>query len=234
MKTLYSWTPAVIFALGSVLLLGVDRQQHMELEGDLARDLPTRLYGLESTDLVVSAEEQRIAGMDDYLLRSYGTGVGTGGNAMAGVDAPAATPGGTAPAVSGFTLYVGFYGSQAQGRTIHSPKNCLPGSGWEALHSRRTTVATAAGPVPVNRYLLQRDDEQALVLYWYQGRGRIRANEYLVKLDLLRDSALRNRSDEALVRIVVPIETSEEVAFEAASRIAAEIIPAVDEVLPAG
>ena len=219
MRQIYTWVPAVIFTAGSLLTLGADRQQHLELEGDLATAVPARMFDLGSEDLTVSDAEVEVAGMDEYLLRSYGTGRAPTEDAAAG-------------ALAGFSVYVGFYGSQAQGRTIHSPKNCLPGSGWEALQSRETTVMTAAGAMPVNRYLLQRDDEQVLVLYWYQGRGRIRANEYLVKLDLLKDAALRGRSDEALVRVVVPIHRSEEEAFAEAERIAGQLIPAVDSVLP--
>lgn len=214
------WAPALLFSLGSVLILGVDRQRHMEIDGDLGAALPQELLGLESRDLELAEGEVAVAGMDTYVLRAYGPGDGVVGGDVAT---------GTPP----FSVYVGFYGSQAQGRTIHSPKNCLPGSGWEALASREARVTTPRGDVPVNRYLLQRGAELALVLYWYQGRGRVRANEYLVKLDLLRDSALHGRSDEALVRIVVPVQTTEEEAFRAAERVAAEVIPAVDTVLPA-
>ncbi|MGH7445934.1 MAG: exosortase C-terminal domain/associated protein EpsI, partial [Longimicrobiales bacterium] len=68
--------------------------------------------------------------------------------------------------------------------------------------------------------------------YWYQGRGRIEASEYMVKLNLLRDSMFRQRSDEALVRIVVPVTTTEEDALDLATRVAADMAPAVDAVLP--
>jgi EpsI family protein len=133
---------------------------------------------------------------------------------------------------AGFTLYVGYYDRQTQGRTIHSPKNCLPGSGWEPLASRAATVATAAGAVTANRYLLQNGRQHALVLYWYQGRGRVAWNEYGVKWDLLRDAALRRRSDEALVRIVVPVQDTEADAARLAREIAAAIVPAVARALP--
>ena len=88
------------------------------------------------------------------------------------------------------------------------------------------------GPVTVNRYLLQNGDHKALALYWYQGRGRIESNEYVVKWYLLRDAALRRGSDEALVRILVPITDSEEAAFETASRVATTIVPAVHSAIP--
>jgi EpsI family protein len=84
----------------------------------------------------------------------------------------------------------------------------------------------------VNRYLLQKGTAQALVLYWYQGRGRIEANEYAVKWDLLRDAALRGRSEEALVRLIVPVTGTPAEAFERASRIARATIPAVERALP--
>src|SRR6185503_2176392 len=137
-------------------------------------------------------EERRLAGVTNYLFRSY---------ANEGAQA------------QGFSLYVGYYDSQTQGKTIHSPKNCLPGSGWEALQSSTTTISTVRGPVRVNRYLIQKGKEQALVLYWYQGRGRVQANEYAVKWNLLRDAAFRRRSEEALVRIVVPITSGADTAL---------------------
>ncbi len=115
---------------------------------------------------------------------------------------------------------------------MHSPKNCLPGGGWEPLASQTAIISTASGAATVNRYLLQRDDQQVLVLYWYQGRGRIQSNEYLVKWDLLRDSALRQRSDEALVRIVVPVTKSEEEAFRTAARVADAVATNLAEALP--
>jgi EpsI family protein len=84
----------------------------------------------------------------------------------------------------------------------------------------------------VNRYLLQRGQERALVLYWYQGRGRIAANEYAVKFDLLKDAALSGRSEEALVRVMVPIRGAEEESLRLATTVAEAIVPAVYRALP--
>jgi EpsI family protein len=133
-----------------------------------------------------------------------------------------------------YTVYVGYYDHQTQGKTIHSPKNCLPGSGWEALRSTTASVSTPAGPVTVNRYLLQNKSEQALVFYWYQGRGRVAANEYRVKWELLRDSAIRGRSEEALVRVVVFLndQVDEATATEQATKVAADLVPALFRSLP--
>lgn len=206
------WAPAVLFGLGTVLVQGLGPQESLELRRPLDEVVPPTFPGYAgSRDLEVPEDEARVAGFDDYLLRSYRRSDG----------GPPAT------------LYVGYYGSQTQGRTIHSPKNCLPGSGWEPLANRVTRVEASDGTVhEVNRYILQREGEQALVLYWYQGRGRVAHDEYRVKWDLLRDSALKHRSDEALVRIVVPVVSGEEVAFEQARSVAARVIPAVGRALP--
>jgi EpsI family protein len=84
----------------------------------------------------------------------------------------------------------------------------------------------------VNQYLLQRGTEAALVLYWYQGRGRVAWNEYGVKWDLLRDAALRRRTEEALVRVVVPVTASRDEALAVATQTASSIIPAISRALP--
>src|SRR5690606_36938767 len=110
---------------------------------------------------------------------------------------------------------------------------CLPGSGWEALTSRTAVIPTAEGDVRVNRYIIQNQDQQALVLYRYQGRGRVESNEYAEKWDLRRDAAPQGRTEEALVRIVVPSTEGENAAYELAAGVAATLVPAVSAALPA-
>lgn len=213
MTPLLQWAPAVVFGLGTVLVHGLGPQRVMELRAPLEDVVPRTLDGYDtSLDIEVSDAEARVAGFTDYLLRNY-------------VDSGDET--------NYVSTYVGFYASQTQGQTIHSPKNCLPGSGWEPLANRVARIPVPGGTThEVNRYILQREDEQALVLYWYQGRGRVAHDEYRVKWDLLRDASLRQRSDEALVRVVVPVRTTEDEAFETARRAAGRMIPAVDRALP--
>jgi EpsI family protein len=131
-------------------------------------------------------------------------------------------------------VYVGYYPSQTQGRTIHSPKNCLPGSGWEPLAAGVEQISAGGSVVPVNRYELANGERRALVYYWYQGRGRVAANEYRVKLDLLRDATFRGRTEEALVRVVVPLsaEVTDSAAEAMARQVTAELIPEIGAVLP--
>lgn len=87
-------------------------------------------------------------------------------------------------------------------------------------------------PILLPPHVLRAVTDEVRVLLGILGRGRVQANEYRVKLDLLRDSALYGRSDEALVRIVVPIQSAEAEAFEVAGQIAGEVIPSVQRVLP--
>jgi EpsI family protein len=209
------WAPAGVLVVGVLLTVGGVKPQHsMELREPLDTAVPTVIDGLVANDIAISESEQRVAGMTSFVMRGY---------APEGGDLTAA----------GFSVYVGYYDRQAQGKTIHSPKNCLPGGGWEPLTQSRERIETAVGSVPVNRYLIGNGPAKALVLYWYQGRGRVEANEYIVKWDLLRDQALLGRSDEALVRVIVPVVTTEQEAYEQAVRVAQELVVSVERALPA-
>ena len=221
-----SWGPVGLLALGVLLTTaGVRTQRTVPLRSPLAEAVPPVLGGWHARDVEVSEAEQRIAGMSSYVMRVYEP-AGAGA-----ARAPTAPGAGAAP--GWFSVYVGYYERQAQGRTIHSPRNCLPGGGWEPLTSSRAEIATPLGPITVNRYLIANRELKSLVLYWYQGRGRVEASEYRVKWDLLRDQALLGRSDEALVRVIVPVQSSEDAAFSQAAQIARELVVHVQRALPA-
>jgi EpsI family protein len=131
--------------------------------------------------------EESILGADEYLNRTYLT--------------PGAPPLG---------LYVGYYQSQRQGDTMHSPLNCLPGAGWEPVSTGRTTIAIPGQDVPltVNRFVIQKGLDRQVVLYWYQSHGRVIASEYWSKAYLIYDAVRLNRSDAAMVRVITPIVAS--------------------------
>ncbi|HLG06096.1 MAG TPA: EpsI family protein [Gemmatimonadales bacterium] len=203
--------PGVVIGLGAVLLMGVDRQQAVRLREPLGT-ISVEVETFTGRDRAMSQEERQVAGVDDYLLRDY--------------ERP---EGGLA-----YSMYVGYYEQQTQGRTIHSPRNCLPGAGWEPVSVSPVPISLEQGPVTVRRYVLAKGASRALVYYWYQGRGRVASDEYRVKLDLLADAVLRGRTEEALVRIVVPIteEGRESGADSVAIQAARALIPALDRVLP--
>ena len=132
-----------------------------------------------------------------------------------------------------FSVYVGYYDEQRQGKSIHSPKNCLPGDGWEPVEAGVTVISTPAGTITVNRYRVAKPGQQALVYYWYQGRGRVAHDEFRVKFELLRDAALHGRTEEALVRIVVPVTgTDVGQADQLARKIAPTLVADLDRILP--
>jgi len=105
-------------------------------------------------------------------------------------------------------LYVAYYASQRKGESVHSPKGCLPGGGWVIEQfGQRNIAGTGAGghPLTVNRAVIARGSDRQLVYYWFQQRGRVMTNEYLVKWFLFWDSLTRNRTDGALVRLITPV-----------------------------
>jgi len=137
-----------------------------------------------------------VLGVDDYLTRTYFSPEGVAG------------------------LYVGYWGTQSQGDTIHSPLNCLPGAGWEPLSKSTLAleVAGAAGAprqIAINRYVIQKGLARQLVLYWYQSHGRVIASEYVGKFYLVKDSIELNRTDAAIVRVIVPLAADDNDTAEA-------------------
>ena len=172
---------------------------------------PMTLSGWSATiDPPLSQDILKVLGVDDYLSRVYyqsnGAAVG---------------------------LYMGFYGSQRQGDTIHSPLNCLPGAGWEPVDEGRLTIANADGAgrdITVNRYIVQKGLARQLVLYWYQSHGRVVASEYTSKFFLIHDAIRMNRTDGSLVRVIAPIRISDDEA--PAQQLAESFVRVLFPVLP--
>jgi exosortase D (VPLPA-CTERM-specific) len=104
-------------------------------------------------------------------------------------------------------FYSAFYGSQLAGRSAHSPRSCLPGDGWRITELSTIDVVdpVTARQVPLNRAVITRGNETQLVYYWFEQRGRVLANEYLVKWYILRDALGTQRTDGALVRLIAPV-----------------------------
>lgn len=99
-------------------------------------------------------------------------------------------------------LYIGYYRKQKEGKLIHSPRQCLPGSGYQIVSHEVLPLSNEKyGQVPVNKNLMRKGKENELYIWWYQGRGRIYADEYLNRIYLVIDAILHHRSDGALVRV---------------------------------
>jgi EpsI family protein len=174
---------------------------------------PSALPGWQGQDLSLSPDVRQSLGPGEFLFRDY-----FGPNQTEGVN-----------------LLVAYFPSQRMGDTIHSPKNCLPAEGWTPISSKRLWIENPGkSKFAVNRYVVQDDDERAVVLYWYQAHGRQTASEYGAKLYLVADSLRLSRSDGALIRIFVPIPDNEGVdAAEArAVKFTRGILPLLDDYVP--
>lgn len=122
-------------------------------------------------------------------------------------------------------LFIAFYEQQRAGESMHSPKHCLPGAGWEIWGQDSATIPVRGRPARVNRYSIQNNGRRMLMFYWYQSKDRVIASEYLGKLLLARDAIVTGRTSGSIVRLMledVPGASEEGIAL------AARIIPEVD------
>jgi EpsI family protein len=132
-------------------------------------------------------------------------------------------------------LFVAFFKTQRFGQAPHSPKNCLPGSGWQPTEDRKLPISLPGreGSVVVNKYVIERGEQKSLVLYWYQSHKRVIAGELAAKLWLVADAIRYRRSDTALVRVIVPVREGQ---VAAAEKTAVEFVqsayPAIARQLP--
>ena len=157
----------------------------------------------------LSENELSILQPSSYLLRSYR------------LDEP---PPGSAAKPTQMQLLVVYYARQQVGQSMHSPKNCLPGS-WEVRASGTAVVPVGAGrQARVNTYAIQRDEQKQLILYWYESKGWLAASEFTAKFYLLRDTVAERRSPGALIRLDFPDQPG---ALEAGESFAAAVIPQI-------
>jgi exosortase D (VPLPA-CTERM-specific) len=133
-------------------------------------------------------------------------------------------------------LYVAYYNSQRKGESVHSPRSCIPGGGWRisGIASRDFALAGGAGILSVNRVVIERGDVKQVVYYWFDQRGRVLTNEYLVKWYIFWDSLTRNRTDGAMLRLTVPVRAghSEADADRTLEEFARTLVPALRPYIP--
>jgi EpsI family protein len=164
----------------------------------------------KSGDQVLDEPTMKVLRASDYLLRDFHRSDGETAN-----------------------FYVGYYASQRDGASYHSPLNCLPGSGWMLSEPGKVSIPRPNGSSFVaNKYVIQNGDYRSLMIYWYQGRGRSVASEYWGKVYTVIDSVRLRRSDGALVRVTVPISGSEQRALEVATDLAVAATSVLPEYVP--
>ncbi len=206
------------FAVPAVLLLAAALFLHARShpETQVARlpigDFPRELDGWSSQDIPIEQAVRDILGPGEFLSRIYYR-----------LNQPY------------IDFFVAYFPSQRTGNTIHSPKNCLPGSGWMPAESGHLQIQDPAGSrVTVNRYIIAKGLDREFVLYWYQAHGRVVASEYWAKYFLVADAIGMNRSDGSLVRVITPIGRNEdpEIAQQRAVQFAQAALAKLDGYIP--
>jgi EpsI family protein len=196
--------------LACASLSGARANVEVPIERDSLSTLPRaieRWHGREAAPLTGDVLAQ--LGVDDYINRTY-----------------------TAEGASPIGLYAGYYTSQRQGDTIHSPQNCLPGAGWQPVETTRISLQVGERGVPVNQFLIQKGVDRQVVLYWYQGRHRVVANEFANKAYLMWDAAVLRRTNGGLVRVISPLPRTGGNAVQDAIAFATAIVPRLDRLMP--
>jgi len=202
------WIVLALLVGAAVFLRSRSRAESLPARRELS-SFPTQIDGWTSRDVVISDDIRRILGNGDFLQRIYGR----------------------SPDEPPIDFLLAYFPTQRTGSTIHSPKNCLPGSGWEPIESSHTALQVPSGKsILVNRYTLQRGSSKLLVLYWYQSQGRSVASEYWAKFYLVVDAIGRNRSDGALVRVITVQAPSE--SIESSQSRAITFAKAIIPILP--
>jgi EpsI family protein len=214
MRSYARFVLAVLLLAGTALFLhGRGRSEIIPPRAALA-SFPNPLGNWKGTDVPLDPDTLAVLGPGDFLLRTYARRDAT--------DLPV-------------DLFIAYFPTQRSGDTIHSPRNCLPGSGWSPLENRRITLSLPGlAPFPVNQYLIGRGADRQLVLYWYLAHDRSVASEYWAKAYLILDSVRLNRSDGSLIRLSTSMfrDESVEAALQRLLRFAGEAVPRLPAYIP--
>lgn len=200
------WLLFVVLLIGGAIVNGWERSGEASVSRRPLKEFPAQIgsWRQQGDDVRFDDETEKVLRADDYVSRNFQSN----GHLA--------------------SLYVGYYATQRNGATYHSPLNCLPGAGWVMSDGGRMTITPAGAPAfEANRYVIQNGNQRALMIYWYQGRGNALASEYWAKIYTVLDSVRRRRSDGALVRVMTPLGNSpaeaEQSAVELASVAAKEL-----------
>jgi EpsI family protein len=218
MKMLRLWTVLGLLTMAAVIV---------QARGDVDREpvsvpldqFPQTIGPWQGTEVPLDAEVLDVLGKGFFLNRVF--------TASAGADLPGSSPG-------VLQLFIGYFPTQRTGQAIHSPQNCLPGAGWIFETSGVTNLKGPSGQaLQVGEYIISNGSAREEVLYWYRSHGRTMASDYVAKLYTLLDSIRYDRTDAALVRVVVPItQDGPQVAHERAIHFAEQLSPILPAYIP--
>jgi EpsI family protein len=188
--------------------------------------MPTLIDNKVAHDIPMEDEVLQVLGKGDFLNRLY-----TPAYAQAGTPETPSQGGASYPV----GLFIGYFATQRTGQSIHSPQHCLPGAGWVFETQDYTTLKDIDGkPFNVGEYVINNGETRQFVIYWYQSHGRSIANEYKAKAYMLADAIRYNRTDGALVRIITPVASNEQIADarDRAVRFTTHMTPYLSQFIP--
>jgi len=199
---------AVIVAMLATTLLASelsDRRAGEELDSPL-ESLPIEIGNWNGTELGrLNEATEQVLKASAYLSRSYHQGDREMG------------------------FFIAFYAMQQAGETMHSPKHCLPGTGWEIWDYESVELPMDDGVATINKYYIQSGRNRQIVYYWYQTKDRVIASEYYAKICMVADAVLKGRTAGSIVRMTMPDAPW---AHEEGPAFAASVIPLVRDRLP--
>ncbi len=131
------------------------------------------------------------------------------------------------------SMYAGYYESQKKGDIIHSPKNCMLGSGWQPIDISEIDIVIGSRKIPMMKLIVEKHSQKMVMLYWYQSGNRAVANEYMQKIYFIYDSLLYNRTNAAFLRFTSSVSGDD---YEGTIRLMEEfinqVVPVLDTFLP--
>jgi EpsI family protein len=212
MKNSRFWTVVLLLA-ATALFLHMRPAADQNPPSEPLSQLPVNIAGWVGSDQAVDPETLETLGAGDILARVYTQGART----------------------QPIGLFIGYFPTQRTGQTIHSPKHCLPGSGWVFEESNSLDLIDVNGkPHRVGEYIISSGATKQFVIYWYQAHGRSVADEYMAKIYMVVDAIRMNRTDGALVRVITPISSGEDVsaARNRAERFTMQLAPLLPRFIP--
>jgi EpsI family protein len=130
-------------------------------------------------------------------------------------------------------LYIGYHDGGKETGEIHSPKHCLPGSGWAVVSGARSELTVGNERIKLASAVYRKGEEKELFLYWFQVRGVTMSEEFSLKWAEIVNSLLHGRQEATFVRISVPVAGNEQEARSAGERFIRNIYPLLNQFLPA-
>jgi exosortase D (VPLPA-CTERM-specific) len=199
-----------ILAMAAISSVALPERQEIQPERKNYVLFPLQFEGWEGKRGYLEQEYIDALKFDDYLVHNYSDAQG-----------------------HVVELYSAYYASQRKGASIHSPKSCIPGGGWQITqHTQKLVegVKISGVPLQVNRLVIEKGEVKQLVYYWFQQRGRIINNEYMMKWYLFQDAVMRNRSDGALMRLSTTIMPGD--TLEAADARLTDVATKMSQIIP--